>query len=173
MAQPFVGEIRLFGGNFAPEGWATCDGQLLSIAEYSTLFSLIGTTYGGDGVTNFALPDLRGRVPLSQGQGPGLSPRALGNSFGTETVALSAAQAPHSHALIANNSGATASTPGGNLLAQIAPPNLLYSAAAASPAALNPASVSISGGGAGHPNMMATLCITFIIALNGIFPSQG
>src|SRR5262245_26202423 len=99
MSDPFIAEIKMFGGNFAPLGWATCDGQLLPISQYTALFSLLGTTYGGDGVTNFALPDLRGRVPMHPGQGPGLSPRTLGEKAGTETVTLTTAQLPaHNHA---------------------------------------------------------------------------
>ncbi len=171
MANPYIGEIRLFGGNFAPNGWAFCQGQLVAISENVTLFSLIGTTYGGDGQTTFALPDLRGRVPVHQGQGPGLSPRMMGELGGSETVTLSAAQMPpHTHTLMASSATANAATgPSGGLLAATAinvygtsPPTQPMAAAAITP----------TGGGQAHDNMAPYLAVNYIISLFGIYPQQ-
>src|SRR5213083_1523824 len=118
MSEPFIGEIVMFGGNFAPRGWAFCNGQLLAIAQNTALFSILGTTYGGDGQTTFALPDLRGRSPVHAGQGPGLSTYARGEQGGTEQVTLRAVELPpHNHILYASKADATASSPGGNSLA--------------------------------------------------------
>jgi microcystin-dependent protein len=171
MSNPYVGEIRLFAGNFAPAGWMFCQGQLLSIAENEVLFVLIGTTYGGDGQSTFALPDLRGRVPVHQGQGPGLSPRILGELDGTETVTLAPTQLPtHTHALRASTAAATGTAPGGALLAAT-------SVASYDPAAASTAMAAIAVGSAGgnqpHENMAPTLALNYIIALFGIFPQQA
>jgi microcystin-dependent protein len=171
MAQPFVGEIRMFGGNFAPAGWAFCDGQLLSIAENEVLFALIGTTYGGDGQSTFALPDLRSRVPLHQGQGPGLSPRVIGSMGGSETVALTASQLPtHSHRL-ASASGATLGDPTGDAVANTGAA-AMYGGGAAN-VAMDPAASVAAGGNQPHNNLMPYLGVSFIISLFGIFPSQA
>src|SRR5687767_11791868 len=131
MAEGFIGEIRLFAGNFAPRGWALCNGQLLSIAQNTALFSLLGTTYGGNGQTTFALPDLRGRVPLHPGQGPGLAERFLGETAGEEAHTLLAGEMPaHSHQMNSTNNIATATSPAGNALAQNARPAYAAPAAA-------------------------------------------
>ena len=170
MADPFIGEIRMFGGNFAPLGWAFCAGQLVSIAENEVLFNLIGTTYGGDGQNTFGLPDLRGRVPLHQGTGVGTSGHILGDSGGAESVTLTDEQLPsHSHPLFSGNL-ASLTTPAGNLPANtsIKP---LYSPIKNS--SLNPEGYRTVGGGQAHENMMPFLSINFIIALFGIFPSQS
>ena len=168
--EPFVGEIIMFGGNFAPRGYALCDGQLLPIAQNQALFSLLGTTYGGDGRTTFALPDLRGRVPVHQGAGPGLAPRPIGDKGGQERVTLSVNQMPaHSHVLKASTKAATATGPGGQVMAQANP--VAYKDGAAS-TALAPAALGQTGASQGHPNLMPYLSINFCIALNGIYPSR-
>jgi microcystin-dependent protein len=164
MAQPYVGEIRMFAGNFAPAGWLFCEGQLLPISENETLFQLIGTTYGGDGVSTFALPDLRGRVPLHQGNG-----FILAETGGVEQVTLTASQIPaHNHALAASTSVATLSNPSNSLTGQAA--TKIYRVGNPS-VTLNPASVSPVGGSQPHTNFQPYLCVNFIISLFGIFPS--
>ena len=170
--EPFLAQIMLFGGNYAPRGWAFCDGQLMPIASYNALFSLIGTTYGGDGRTTFALPDLRGRVPCHAGSGPGLTPRQIGQHFGEESVVLSQAQMPsHSHAFMTASSGAPSarSQNGGSL----GPGDFYVPASEAPTTQMNPASVGQAGGGQAHDNMQPTLCINYIIALEGIFPPRN
>jgi microcystin-dependent protein len=172
MATPFIGEIRMFGGNFAPAGWAFCNGQLLPIAENEALFQLIGTIYGGDGQSTFALPDLRGRVPIHRGTNPGAGAYVIGQAAGSETVTLSPPQMPsHVHAVAASSAAATsAAGPGGNAPAMaLATP--FYSDGA--PAVqMSPAAIGVDGGNQPHENMAPYLCINFIIALFGIFPSQ-
>lgn len=171
MAEPFIGEIRMFAGNFAPNGWAFCEGQLQAIAQNTALFSLLGTTYGGDGQTTFALPDLRGRVPMHMGQGPGLSNRVLGELSGTETVTLTSNQLPaHTHTLQASSSGAETSAPSGGVLAM--PENAVYTGQTPN-TALNSAALTNVGGSQPHDNFMPYLCVNFIISLYGIFPSQS
>lgn len=165
--EPFIGQIMLFAGNFAPQGWALCDGQLLSIAQNSALFSILGTTYGGDGITNFALPDLRGRVPIHAGTGPGLTPRTLGEQGGTENVTLTQDELPaHAHALLANDIAATERSPGGNVLAQ----SVIYTNPSRNPTPLNAAAIGSTGSSQPHENVQPFTCITFIIALQGIYP---
>lgn len=169
---PFVGEIRLFAGNFAPLDWAFCDGRLLPIAEFDVLFNLIGTTYGGDGQSTFALPDLRGRVPIHQGQGPGLSNRTIGQTGGAEAVSVSPQQMPpHSHTLAASTAAATPGTGvSGSWLATPASTTLYGSApggGAMAGVAMGPA-----GGGQPHDNRAPSLGLNFIISLFGVFPSQ-
>jgi microcystin-dependent protein len=167
MAQPYVGEIRMFAGNFAPAGWMFCEGQLLPISEYETLFNLIGTTYGGDGQSTFALPDLRGRVPLHQGNG-----FTLAETGGVETVTLTVSQIPaHSHPMLASTSTGTGSNPTGNVLDQMSGGILFYKAQVPN-IALAPQSVSSTGGSQPHDNFQPYLCVDFIISLFGIFPSQ-
>jgi microcystin-dependent protein len=174
MSEPFIGEIRMFGGNFPPRGWQFCQGQLLSIAQNTALFSILGTTYGGNGQTTFALPDLRGRVPMQQGQGPGLSPRTLGEQGGSETVTLLSTQMPaHNHALICSNAQADASTPEGNVLAADQGGATLNYIATPLNATMNPATVGAAGGSQPHQNMAPFLAVNFIIALEGIFPSRN
>lgn len=171
MGTPYVGEIRLFAGNFAPAGWELCSGQLLSISENEVLFILIGTTYGGDGQSTFALPDLRGRVPLHQGTGPGLSTRVIGEQGGVEEVTLTVQQIPsHSHTLIASSDPATSESPAGALTGQ--PTASIYGAS--SPlVGMSPQAVSAVGGSQPHLNMQSVLGLNFIISLFGIFPSQN
>lgn len=171
MSTPFIGEVRLFGGNFAPLGWALCQGQLMAISQNDALFALIGTTYGGDGQTTFALPNLAGRIPLHQGQGPGLAPRTMGEQAGTETVTLSASQIPaHTHALIGNSAAAAGTSPAGALLAATSVASYDTGAAATPMAA---GAVGIAGGSQPHENMAPTLALNYIIALEGIFPSRN
>lgn len=175
MPTPFVGEIRLFAGNFAPAGWAFCDGSLMSIAENEVLFVLIGTTYGGDGQSTFALPDLRGRVPLHMGQGPGLSNRVVGQSGGEELVTLTASQMPgHRHALRASTAAASGSAGvAGGLLATPASTRLYGTTAAGAGATMAASAVAVAGGSQPHENRAPSLGLNFIIALFGVFPSQG
>ena len=171
MSEPFVGEIRMFGGNYAPRGWALCDGQLLPVSQNDALFSLLGTTYGGDGRTTFGLPDMRGRLPLHQGHGPGLSDRRLGSKGGEEAVELTQTQIPpHNHTFNAMNTSATATVAG---------PPLSYGmvgveiyAANDNFVAMAPNALSANGGSEAHDNLMPALCVSFIIALTGIYPSR-
>ncbi|MEM7049393.1 MAG: tail fiber protein [Acidobacteriota bacterium] len=171
MSEPFVGEMRMFGGNFAPRGWAFCDGQLLAVSQNDALFSLLGTIYGGDGRTTFGLPDLRGRVPLHAGSGPGLSPRRLGAKAGAEKVTLTVNQLPsHTHAMQATNSLANNQDPAGR-----APASAIgIDAWAEDPDPVNMSTQAITnvGGSRSHTNLMPFLCINFIIALFGIYPSR-
>ncbi|MGH7266813.1 MAG: phage tail protein [Candidatus Rokuibacteriota bacterium] len=171
MGDPFLGEIRMFGGNFAPAGWAFCDGQLLSIAENDALFNLIGTTYGGDGQETFALPDLRGRLPIHMGTGPGLSNRVLGEQGGTEVETLTVNQMPvHTHATLLSSAAGSEATPAGNVLA--ASPNVRLYRPGTPTVPLHPLAVAPVGGSQPHDNAMPFLCVNFIIALDGVFPSQ-
>lgn len=171
MSEPFVGEIRMFAGNFAPRGWAFCDGQLLAVSQNDALFSLLGTIYGGDGRTTFGLPDLRGRIPLHQGTGPGLSQRRLGSKGGAEKETLTTNQlASHSHDLMANTAAATGAAPQGKVLADPTPARI-YEALAQNASAATTA-IANTGGSRSHSNLMPTLCVNFIIALFGIYPSR-
>ena len=167
MSEPFLGEIIMFGGNFAPNGWAVCDGQLLSISSNPTLFSILGTAFGGDGRTTFGLPDLRGRVPVHP------ATTGLGVKGGAETVTLNASQLPvHTHSVQAASAAATSGDPTGNVLAQFStatnvsgdPTNLV---------ATDPAAVANTGGGQSHTNLQPFLAVSFIIALSGLFPSRN
>ena len=168
MSDPYLGEIRMFAGNFAPANWASCDGQLLSIADNSALFSLIGTTYGGDGTTTFALPDLRGRAAAHQG-----GALTLGQPLGSETAALIAAQMPaHSHSAKAATTG-TAPSPAGNVWGADPGQNVAPYAAAANGKTMAAAAIGPTGSGAPHENMQPFLVLTFIIALAGVYPSQN
>jgi microcystin-dependent protein len=178
MAEAYLGEIRMFAGNYAPQNWAMCDGTLLPVSGNEALFSLISTTYGGDGVSNFALPDLRSRLPANQGQGPGLTARVIGQSFGSETVTLAVNQYPvHSHNFIAATNAASQTTPSGNFLAAPAPANVyLYAAPDPTKKTSNMAGDMIGMSGQQqaqpHNNMMPSLSIAFIICLNGTYPSH-
>lgn len=170
--EPYIGQVMLFAGNYAPEGWAFCDGTLMSINQYTALFSLIGTYYGGDGQTTFALPDLRGRAPLHFGQGPGLSSYSLGENGGAEMVTLFASQMPaHSHAVMGFAGGGTSAEPASNVWAS--GPASLYAAGAAADGILNPTVISPSGGSQPHDNMPPFLTLNYCIALEGIFPSRS
>lgn len=171
MSESFCGEIRMFAGNFAPVGWALCQGQLLPISEYELLFNLIGTTYGGDGQSTFALPDLQGRMPISAGTGPGLPTYHPGQVGGVESVTLTKDQLPiHSHALQATRSEGNANTPKGNLTAATSSVFLYYDDAPSPTAKLNPATIEPSGGGQAHNNMQPFLVVNFIISLLGTYP---
>lgn len=170
MSDQCVGEIRMFGGNYAPAGWAFCNGQLMSISQNEVLYSLIGTTYGGDGQTTFGLPDLRGRVPIHTGTLTG-SDYVLGQTGGVESVTLIQSQLPaHTHTIIAE-SAAGADTPAGNTWGL--QPQSAYMAPPTSVVSMKAGSISTVGGSQPHDNMMPSLTISFIIALQGIFPSRG
>ncbi|GJM09627.1 MAG: microcystin dependent MdpB family protein [Lysobacteraceae bacterium] len=171
MSEPFVGEIRMFAGNFAPRGWAFCDGQLLAVSQNDALFSLLGTIYGGDGRTTFGLPDLRGRIPLHQGTGPGLSARRLGSKGGDENVTLTTNQlASHTHDWNANTATATDAAPQGKVLAD--PVGLRIFDPANQNTNLDSTTIANTGGTQPHTNLMPTLCVNFIVALFGIYPSR-
>ena len=165
MAQPYVGEIRMFAGNFAPAGWMFCDGQLLPISENDTLFNLIGTTYGGDGQATFGLPDLRGRLPIHQGNGFNLA-----ENGGAEQVTLTTNQIPsHSHPMQASTGPGNTNTPVGHLIGESGAVKVLIQEQTS--ANLNPAAVASVGGSQPHENFQPYLCIHYIISLFGIFPS--
>ncbi|MGW2554070.1 phage tail protein [Streptomyces sp. NPDC001635] len=169
MSEPYLGEIRMVGFGYAPQGWALCNGQLLPIAQNTALFSLLGTTYGGNGQTTFALPDLQGRVPLHPGSGAGLSPRVRGESGGTETVTLTTGQIPsHTHTL--NGVAARQDT---NRVAGAVLANGGYYSTQTPDTGMDQAPIGATGGGQPHPNMQPFLCVNFIIALQGIFPPQS
>jgi microcystin-dependent protein len=171
MAQPYVGEIRMFAGNFNPNGWAFCNGALLPISENETLFQLIGTTYGGDGESTFGLPNLQSRVPIHMGTGGGSS-FTIGEMGGVESVTLTTQQIPlHNHAFIASQDQAGLTTPPNNVLGQIPGGNVYIQETADTP--LNAGSIGPAGGNQPHDNMQPFLCISFIISLYGIFPSQS
>ncbi len=175
MSEPFVGEIRMFAGNFAPRGWAFCDGQLLAVSQNDALFSLLGTIYGGDGRTTFGLPDMRGRIPLHAGTGPGLSQRRLGDKSGTEEETLTTNQlASHTHALQGNTAAADSATAQDNLLATPGGVTAFEPITNAPGTNISLASTTITntGGNRSHTNLMPTLCVNFIIALLGIYPSR-
>jgi microcystin-dependent protein len=179
MADPFVAEIRIFPFNFAPKGWAFCDGQLLPISQNTALFSLLGTTYGGNGTSNFALPNMQGNAPMHPGQGPGLSLYDLGQTGGSETITLLVSELPsHVHALQANTANATSASPNGNSYGKgnwsfagdggavatytVTAPNVQ----------LNPMAAGLTGGSQPHNNMMQYLTLNFCIAMQGVFPPR-
>jgi microcystin-dependent protein len=171
MPQAFVGEIRIFSGSFAPAGWALCDGQLLAIAQNTALFSLLGTAYGGDGRATFALPDLRGRVPVHVGQGPGLTDRLRGEAIGSEAHTLSVNEIPaHSHPLGASAVNGNSDSPAGGVMARS--PSAVPQYAANHDATLAASAVSPTGGSQPHNSMQPYLTLNFIIALQGVFPSR-
>jgi len=168
---PFVGEIRMFAGNFEPAGWKFCRGQLLAIAEYDVLFQLIGTTYGGDGSTNFALPDLQGRVPVHFGTGSSGTVYQMGEQGGVENVTLTAQQIPvHNHTFLASASGATDPNPQDNVVAS--PPTVTPFIVDTPVTPMAATMVGPRGGSQPHENRMPVLCINYIISLFGVFPSQ-
>ncbi len=174
MSEPFVGEIKMFGGNFAPRGWAFCDGQLLTISSNDALFSLLGTTYGGDGRTSFGLPDLRGRLPIHAGTGPGLAPRRLGDKGGEENNTLAIANFPtHSHAPQAIADTGTSSSPQDAVWAMSG--ELFYTTGTGDDGNMASDALLPSGGGSGqsHANLMPALAVNFIVALVGVYPSQN
>lgn len=167
MSQPYVGEIRMFAGNFAPVGWAFCNGALLAISDNPTLFQLIGTTYGGDGQTTFALPDLQSRVPVHVGSG-----FSLGQAAGAESVTLTTLQIPaHSHVPQCNSNSGGVTSPQNNYWGGVTANNPYSSAA--SDSSMNSASIGLAGGSQPHDNMIPFLAVNFIISLFGVFPSQS
>lgn len=171
MSDSFLAEIRVFPYNFVPRGWAACDGQLLSISQNAALFSLVGTTYGGDGRTTFGLPDLRGRFPMGQGQGPGLSARQLGDQVGAETVTLAAQQMPTHNHVLRSTAAANSSNPSGAALANVATNGPVYRM----PGTLVPSSSSLApaGGNQPHDNRQPALALIFCIATQGIYPPRA
>lgn len=173
MAERYIGEIRMFGGNFAPSGWALCNGQLIPIAQNTALFSILGTTYGGNGLTTFALPDLRQRMPLHAGSGPGLTPRDLGEQGGEQAVTLTPMQMPsHSHAMTASNAIASVQSPANAMLAKPVTLSAPYhDPAAVAPSPAGP--LGTAGAAAPHNNLQPCLVVNFIIALTGVFPPRN
>ena len=171
MSEPFIGEIRIFAGNFAPRGWALCDGQLLDIASHSALFSILGTTYGGDGRTTLGLPELRGRVPVHAGNGPGVDNVSLGQKSGSNTQTLTVNQLPsHSHTLRANTLGGSTDDPSAASFGEA--PDDMYNTSAAT-VAMSSSSIQETGGGQPVSIMQPFLGLNFIIALVGLFPSRN
>ncbi len=171
---PFIGEIRSFGFNFAPRSWATCEGQLLPIVQNTALFSILGTTYGGDGRTTFALPDLRGRMPRHSGQGPGLADISLGEVSGTERVTLLQSEMPaHAHGVTASADLAADASAAGKVLGAKGRGGVDVYAPAGNPVALAPGAVGTAGSSQPHENMQPSLTINYCIALFGIFPSRN
>jgi microcystin-dependent protein len=172
VSEPFIGEIRMVAFNFPPRGFALCNGQLLSIAQNTALFSLLGTTYGGNGQTTFGLPDLRSRVPVHAGQGPGLSNYDLGQSSGVESVTLTSTELPpHSHTVNASTT-ATSKNPA-NSVPAVTGAGSSYAASASPGTTMNPGMITGGGSSAPHTNLQPSLCINFVIALEGIFPSRN
>lgn len=173
MSEPYIGEIRMFAGNFAPRGWSYCDGQLLAVSQNDALFSLLGTVYGGDGRTTFGLPDLRGRIPIHQGTGPGLSERRIGAKAGAEQVTLTTNQLPsHTHALTGNTQAGSEGSPDQAMPAQSTVGVYIRSPQPASVKPLKSDSLTNTGSSQPHSNLMQTLAIHYIIALVGIYPSR-
>ena len=175
MSEPFIAEIRIFAGNFAPRSWAFCDGQLLPISNNTALFSLIGTTYGGDGRTTTALPNLQGRSPMHPGRGPGLTARRLGEKVGTETVTLSEAQIPsHTHTARASTTSSTLKTPSNTTsLSRSAATKSYQSNVTGNLVDMASATLSTTGGGQSHTNLQPYLTLNYIIALQGLYPSRS
>ncbi len=172
MSDPFIGEIRMFAGNFAPRGWAYCDGTLLSVSQYEALYSLLGTIYGGDGRTTFGLPDLRGRIPIHAGSGPGLTNHNLGKKGGTEEEVLTVNNLPsHAHQLVATSVAGDSEEPFGRQLAKPTNDNF-YTDESFIDTTLTSEVVADTGSAASVSNLMPTLCVNFIIALLGIYPSR-
>lgn len=175
MSTPYIGEIRMLGFGRTPNGWQACDGSLLPISEYDTLFVLIGTTYGGDGQTTFAVPDLRGRLPIHQGQGPGLSNYVIGQMAGSETVSVLPAQMPiHTHTLFATSAAASGVSPSPSLMPGAVSGETLYTSdtSGATVLPMSDQSTGLAGGSQPHENCMPTLTVQYCIATAGIFPSQ-
>ena len=174
MADPFLGEIRMFAGNFAPRGWAFCNGQILAISQNTALFSLLGTQYGGNGTTNFALPNLQGRVPMHQGNGAGLTPREIGETGGSATVTLLANQlAPHAHAVNCLSTVGNAGAPTAALWAALGRGRPASYSNATPNVAMNGQALANAGGGQPHNNLSPYVAVSFIIATQGIFPSRN
>ena len=174
MGQPYIGEIRMFGGSFAPAGWMFCSGQTLPISENDALFTLIGTTYGGDGQETFNLPNLQGRLPMHAGKGPAVSQTyVLGETGGTEAVTLTVQQIPsHTHPMLASQDPGNQISPAGNVKAALSPVSIYKANVAPPNIPMNASSVSPVGGSQPHENTQPYLCISFIISLFGVFPTQ-
>lgn len=173
MADPFVSEVRIFSGNFAPTGWAFCDGSAMSVSQNTALFSLINNTFGGDGIKYFNLPNLQGRVPIHAGQGPGLSQRQLGESGGEEVVTLGDAEMPaHAHQLATTNNIADSNIPDQKLLAVSTGTFVYNSSTGGQPVKMNPQTIAIAGGSMPHNNLQPYLALTFILAITGIYPPK-
>lgn len=173
MANPFVAEIRIFPFNFPPKGWAFCDGQLLSISQNTALFSLLGTVYGGDGKSNFALPNMQGNAPMHPGQGPGLSLHDLGETGGSDTVSLLESEIPsHSHAVNAVVNAALVKLPGPNVALARSRNGNAYQDTAGNLVAMNDSTIAPAGGDQPHNNLMPYLTLSFCIALQGVFPPR-
>jgi microcystin-dependent protein len=173
---PFIGEIRIFAGNFAPRGWAMCNGQLMSISQNTALFSLLGTSFGGDGRTTFALPNLQGSAPLMAGQGNGLTQRDLGEIGGSPTVTLNTNELPsHAHTVSGTATPGSAPDPAGDVwgVAAVARGTVMYSANPGSAPKMSPQAFAVAGSGQPHNNMPPYLVLTFIICLQGIYPSRS
>jgi len=177
MADPFIGEIRLFAGTYAPQGWLVCDGSNVSIIDYEVLYTLLGTTYGGNGVTTFALPDLRNRLPVGQGTGPALTPRVIGQNFGVENVLLTQAQLPaHSHTIQGSADNASTGTPGTALVLATLTSGTMYDSGVPNPTLqrkLSPQAIPVAGSNVPHSNLMPTTVLNYIIATIGIYPTQN
>lgn len=176
MSEPYVGEIRMFGFGRVPTGWFACDGSLYPISQYETLFVLLGTTYGGDGVNTFAVPDLRGRAPVHFGNGPGLSPYVIGQSAGSESVTLVSGQMPqHTHTVVATTLLSTVKQPGSTVELGALSGDTMYltDITGLPPVPQAPAAVTPAGGNQPHDNLMPTLTVQFCIAWAGIFPTQN
>jgi len=170
MSSPFVGEIRIFAGNFAPQGWAFCDGSLIAISENDTLFNLIGTTYGGDGQQTFSLPDLRGRLPVHQGSFNGSGNYVIGQLSGVESVTLIVNQIPiHNHLLLATSGGTPSTSPVNTQLANGG--TEMYATSLAKHASMSAGALAVNGGSQPHTNFQPYLCVNFIVSLFGIYPS--
>lgn len=174
MTSPFLAEIRIFPFNFAPVGWAFCDGQILPLSQNTALFSLLGTTYGGDGKSNFALPNMQGNAPMFYGQGPGLSLHDIGETGGSDTVSLLESEIPsHPHALMATPQQADAGTPAPNLALARSTPGMIYTATTTPQAQLSDSTIAPAGGDQPHNNLMPYLTLNFCIALQGVFPPRS
>jgi microcystin-dependent protein len=172
LSSPFVAEIRMFCGNFAPIGWALCNGQLLPISQNTALFSILGTTYGGDGKTTFALPNLQGMSPMGQGDGSGLTPAVLGQVGGTATVALTTSEIPaHTHRALGVAHAGSSPSPSGSTWAKEG--HELYTSSASARTSMNPAALASQGDGQPHNNLPPYLVVNFIIALQGVFPPRS
>lgn len=173
MSEPFLAEVRIFAGNFAPRGWAFCDGQIISISQNTALFSLLGTTYGGNGQTTFGLPNLRGRAPMHPGQGPGLTQRSLGEQGGAFTETLTQAELPsHAHAMKYNKTvSGDSNSPAGKLFAKSVVP--IASVFSSSPPDTTIGSLTAAGGSQPHNNMQPYLGVSYIIAMQGIYPQRS
>jgi len=177
MAEQYLGEIRIWAGNFAPNGWQLCNGQLLPIQQNAALFSILGTTYGGDGIRTFALPNFQGRLPVHWGNGAGLTPYVIGEQTGSENVTLVSTQMPaHTHSVAASNAAAGEAAPDNNIWAipvdSTGAPGAGFNAPPGN-AVLSPTAIGAAGGSQPHTNIQPVLALTFIIATTGVFPSRG